>query len=89
MNGWEVVAVLVSLNGCSHGVLLKKNNNIKQTIKRVLTQLMLSRLVMIVWPSHLEELEQHVVEVGGDVHDADGWVLLTCRETESLLLQPV
>lgn len=38
--------------------------------------------------AHLEELEQHVVEVGGDVHDADGGVLLTCRETESLLLLP-
>lgn len=44
---------------------------------------MLSQLLTIVWVSHLEELKQHVIKVGGHVHDAYGWVLLTCRETES------
>lgn len=49
---------------------------------------MLSQLLMIVWVSHLEELEQHVIKVGGDVHNAYGWVLLTCGDTESLSLLP-
>lgn len=43
---------------------------------------------MDAWVSHLEELEQHVIEVGGDVNDADGWLLLACGERERVSLLP-
>lgn len=52
------------------------------------TRLLLRELLMVVWVWHLEELEQHVVKVGGDVHDVDRQLLLACWGTERVLLLP-
>lgn len=41
---------------------------------------------MAVAPLYLEELEQHVIEVGGDVDDADGKVLLVCTGRQEAAL---
>lgn len=37
--------------------------------------------------SYLEELKEHVIKVGGHVHDADRRVLLTCGETQRLFIR--
>lgn len=37
--------------------------------------------------SYLEELKEHVIKVGGHVHDADRRVLLTCGGTQRLFIR--
>lgn len=70
MNGREVVAALVGLDGGSHSIL-----SIKEEIKLPTP---LDRSFRKLFFSYLEELKEHVIKVGGHVHDADRRVLLTC-----------
>lgn len=80
MNGGEVVAALVGLDGGSHSIL-----SIKEAIKLLPTPL--DRSSVKLFFSYLEELKEHVIKVGGHVHDADRRVLLTCGETRRLFIR--
>lgn len=65
-----MVAALVGLDGGSHSIL-----SIKEEIKLPTP---LDRSFGKLFFSYLEELKEHVIKVGGHVHDADRRVLLTC-----------
>lgn len=79
---WVSIVALIAF------YLKKTKKQIHKTVKRVQTRLLLREPLMGVWAWHLEELEQHVVKVGGHVHDADGQLLLACRGAERVLLLP-